>query len=65
MIAAGSVVTRDVEPFALMIGAPARKVGHMCYCGERFALLCEPSVCPECGTDLEAQFASTANVEPE
>jgi UDP-2-acetamido-3-amino-2,3-dideoxy-glucuronate N-acetyltransferase len=27
MVAAGAVVTRDVEPFALVMGNPARKVG--------------------------------------
>ena len=28
VIAAGAVVTRDVEPFAIMAGVPARKVGE-------------------------------------
>ncbi|HUE78783.1 MAG TPA: acyltransferase [Sphingomicrobium sp.] len=29
MVAAGSVVTKDVEPFALVIGNPARMVGYV------------------------------------
>jgi acetyltransferase-like isoleucine patch superfamily enzyme len=29
MIAAGSVVTKDVEPFALVMGNPARQVGRV------------------------------------
>jgi acetyltransferase-like isoleucine patch superfamily enzyme len=28
VVAAGSVVSRDVEPFAIVAGSPARKVGE-------------------------------------
>lgn len=35
MIAAGSVVTRDVEPFALVMGNPARTVGQVDKQGNR------------------------------
>jgi len=35
MIAAGAVVTRDVEPFALMMGNPARCVGYVDEAGNR------------------------------
>jgi UDP-2-acetamido-3-amino-2,3-dideoxy-glucuronate N-acetyltransferase len=34
-IAAGAVITKDVAPFALMAGVPARRMGWMCRCGER------------------------------
>lgn len=33
MVAAGSVVTRDVPPHGLVMGNPARLVGFVCYCG--------------------------------
>jgi acetyltransferase-like isoleucine patch superfamily enzyme len=35
LIAAGAVVTRDVPPFALMAGSPARRIGTVCRCGHR------------------------------
>lgn len=37
-IAAGAVVTRDVKPYALMMGVPARQVGWWSAWGERIEL---------------------------
>ncbi len=34
-IGAGSVITKDVPDFALMVGNPARRIGWMCECGNR------------------------------
>lgn len=35
MIGAGSVVTRDVVPFGLVYGNPAKLKGFVCYCGNK------------------------------
>jgi UDP-2-acetamido-3-amino-2,3-dideoxy-glucuronate N-acetyltransferase len=33
-VAAGAVVSRDVEPYALVMGVPAKRSGWVCKCGE-------------------------------
>ena len=37
-IAAGAVITRDVKPYALMAGVPARQIAWMSQYGERLGL---------------------------
>jgi acetyltransferase-like isoleucine patch superfamily enzyme len=48
MVGAGSVVTEDVAPYALVVGNPARQVGRVCRCGVR----ADGGVCPKCGYAL-------------
>lgn len=35
MVGAGSVVTKDVPPFSLYYGNPAKFAGFVCYCGKK------------------------------
>ncbi len=52
-IGAGTVVTRDVLPFALVVGVPGRRIGWMCRCGERLKddALRGGATCAVCGTE--------------
>ncbi len=47
MVAAGSVVTRDVPPLGLVMGNPARLRGAVCPCGARL----RASRCGACGRE--------------
>jgi UDP-2-acetamido-3-amino-2,3-dideoxy-glucuronate N-acetyltransferase len=53
-IGAGAVITKDVKPYALMVGVPARQIGWMSEFGEQLEL-------PLSG-DAEAQCEHTGDV---
>ena len=50
LVAAGAVVTRDVPPYGLMVGVPARRIGWVGRAGHRLAADGEAAwLCPETG----------------
>ena len=50
VIGAGSVVTKDVASYSLVVGNPAKHIGYVCKCGNR---LTENYKCIKCGEVIE------------
>lgn len=48
LVGAGSVVTKSVEPYTLVVGNPARFMSFICECGSK---LDEKYVCKNCGKE--------------
>ena len=47
MVGSGSVVTKDVPPYALVVGNPAHQIGWVCECGGKI----EDGKCIICGKE--------------
>ena len=69
MVAAGAVVTRDVVPYALMAGVPAKRIGWVGPAGERLVRGDEAWVCPvdgsRFGEEGEGDSALLTPLDPE
>ncbi len=54
MVGAGALVTRDVADYALVLGSPARQIGHVCTCAVRLIEQVNgAATCPECGASYQ------------
>ncbi len=61
-VGAGAVVTSDVPPFAIMVGVPARRVGWMCYCGERLHGSSSSFGCESCKREYAVESGILAKI---
>ncbi len=71
MVGMGSVVTRSVPDFHLVVGHPARSVGAVCRCGQpiaRWAPDAPPAsldvACAECGRGYEVRDGAVIELDP-
>lgn len=48
-LGAGTVVTKDVPDYGLVLGVPGRLAGYMCECGERLNFVNSKAICDACG----------------
>lgn len=52
-IGAGSVVTKNISDYALVVGNPARTIGYVCQCGYRLQFDNDKAVCSCCNKTYE------------
>ena len=65
-IAAGAVITKDVKPYALMAGVPARQIGWMSQHGERLNLPLigdGDTICPVTGLHYRLDHGAVSVIE--
>lgn len=52
-IGAGSIVTKDVSDYAIVVGVPAKIIGWMCECGAKLEFKKQKTVCKICKRKYE------------
>ncbi len=52
MVAAGSVVTKNVPAYALVLGNPAKLIAYVCECGNK---LDSQNICSVCGKKIDIE----------
>ena len=64
MVGAGAIVTRNIQPYSLVVGNPARFAGWVCQCGQKLNVKKDRDKCNSCGKTYKKegkQLIATAN----
>lgn len=64
-IGAGTVVNKDVKPYAMMVGVPARQIGWMCQCGVKLAFINNMAKCNDCHANYSLMNDHCTLVNPD
>jgi UDP-2-acetamido-3-amino-2,3-dideoxy-glucuronate N-acetyltransferase len=62
LIGAGSVVTKDIQDYALIVGNPGNRIGWVCKCGEILNFKNKKSVCERCREEYELSGDCVINI---
>ena len=62
-VGAGAIVTKDVSPYSLVIGNPARPRGWVCRCGQRLAFQDDIARCDKCTRRFTRQDGIVSTVD--
>lgn len=63
MVAAGAVVTKDVPPYALVKGNPARVCGWVCQCGQPLIFNNNIAACSACSLHFRKDHATVELID--
>lgn len=63
-VGAGAVVTKNVAPFALVVGSPASHIADVCSCGRKLEGSFREATCHECGEQPETRTSLIAVASP-
>ncbi|AWB46412.1 N-acetyltransferase [Paenibacillus sp. CAA11] len=63
LVAAGAVVTRDVPPYALYAGVPAKRTGWVCECGSTLAFVQHQAVCGDCARAYQMEHDQVSKIQ--
>lgn len=64
-VGAGSVVTKDVPSYALVVGNPARIKYYVCKCSEKMEFINNEFICPKCNRKYKFENNDVGEVENE
>lgn len=63
LVGAGSVVTKDVKDYEIVVGNPAEFIGYACECGEKLVKNNDVYLCPVCGRKYKKEDSNLKEIE--